>query len=178
MMFAAVVAIHLACGAEWLEKAALPDAEAISWVKRQLKEDRQLEKLRGVQKDVATLGAKKCQTNSLPTTPEADIPVYVMISFSVPGETWVGLSTEMEKIGAVFVLRGLPNNSFKELSQRVQHLNQLGVKAPIQINPNLFTTHNIERVPTFLIVEKERSDKVTGNISLSYAVKKMGGLGK
>lgn len=160
----------------WLEKALeRSDPEAILWVKEQLALGFESKKIDERGDSTPSLIDKKCFNSGGINFPDEQPPLYVMISFSVPESTWVDLSKSMESIGAVFVLSGLPDNSFKELSRRIQHLNRLGVKSPVQINPTLFTNHQIEVVPTFLIV-KGGVRKLSGNVSLKYALEKMGGL--
>lgn len=160
---------------DWVEKITeRTDPEAMQWIKEKLTKDKQLEILRNAASESLQLTTKKCSTVTEPV--ETDIPLYVMISFSVPDSAWVSLSNAMETCGAVFVLRGLPDNSFKELSKKIQHLNHLGVKAPIQINPKHFSDYQITHVPTFLIIEDDTHRKISGNISLAYAIEKMGGI--
>jgi conjugal transfer pilus assembly protein TrbC len=180
MILAISAALNLTSGDSWIQRES---PEAVEWTKEQLKIDLELEQLKEQNKNITfgitpDLNAKKCITNFTSIASDAEIPLYVLISFSVPEETWVSLSSEMEEIGAVFVLRGLPNNSFKRLSQKIQHLNSLGVKAPIQIDPQLFTNYEISRVPSFLIIKNQAYSKVSGNISLRYALEKMGGIKK
>ncbi|MFI5343147.1 MAG: type-F conjugative transfer system pilin assembly protein TrbC [Chlamydiales bacterium] len=148
------------------------DPEAVNWVKQMLKEDHQLEVARGSsEKRIDQSGNKKCST-ATSITPDELAPIYVLISFSVPEATWVSLSKEIENRGGAFVLRGLPHNSFKELSKRIQRLNTLGVTAQVQINPKLFATYQVSQVPTFLIQNEEKYDKITGNVSLNFALNK------
>lgn len=184
MMPLFIAAAHIVCALpcfsetaqEWIEKASQKiDLETLEWVKQQLQSDVDFIKLKSEQKSSRLPETKKCLTGSI-SEASGDIPIYVMMSFSIPDQTWVSLSNEMQKVGAVFVLQGLPKNSFKDLSRKIQHLNSLGVAAPIQINPELFSKHKIEHVPTFLIQSENRSDKISGNISLAYAIEKMGGL--
>ena len=174
MMLALVAALNASyVTSDWLDMAAKrADQEAIAWVKQQLHEDSKL--VRGTEKETVTDMRKKCLT-TVSTSNNADVPVYVMISFSIPEETWVSLSAEMEKIGAVFVLRGLPNNSFKELSKRLQHLSSIGVNAEVRIDPMLYTNYKIDKAPTFLIIGKDSHHTLSGNVSLSYAMETMRG---
>jgi len=176
MMLAALTALDFTCSSDWLEKSSKIDPEAVLWVKQQLNNDLELVKLRNTDQIIIQTDKKKCLTTAAQAP--SDISFYVMMSFSVPEVTWISLSKEMEKLGAVFVLSGLPNNSFKELSWKIQQLSKLGVNATIQIDPDLFTNNQIDRVPTFLIPRKEGSDKVSGSISLACALEKLGGLNK
>ena len=173
MILALVAVLNASLTSDWLDMTAKKaDQEAIAWVKQQLHEDFKL--VKGTEKEPVPDMRKKCLTTVI-TANNAEVPVYVMISFSVPEETWVSLSAEMEKIGAVFVLRGLPNNSFKELSKRLQHLSSIGVNAEVRIDPMLYTTYKIDKAPTFLIIDKDFHYTISGNVSLSYAMETMRG---
>lgn len=149
------------------------DAEDCNWIKKMLQQDPHVEaaKAHCTQSSLTSFEKKKC-TTSISSTPDEVAPIYILISFSVPDHVWVGLSKELENKGGIFVLRGLPRNSFKELSKKIQHLDKLGVKVPIQINPKLFTAYQATLVPTFLIQYNEGYDKITGNISLTFALEK------
>lgn len=176
MMFALVAALNASyVTSDWLDMAAKrADQEAIAWVKQQLHEEIHKDPVlaKGMEKETVPDMRKKCLT-TVNASNNVEVPVYVMISFSVPEETWVSLSAEMEKVGAVFVLRGLPNNSFKELSKRLQRLSSIGVNAEVRIDPMLYTTYKIDKAPTFLIIEKDFYHILSGNVSLSYAMEAM-----
>lgn len=150
------------------------DPEAMNWVRQMLREDSQLEKVKepSSKQKIQFSETTKCSTISS-SIPDETMPIYVLISFSVPEEAWVDLSKELEEKGGAFVLRGLPHNSFKELSKKIQRLNLLGVSAPIQINPKLFSTYQVSHVPTFLIQNGEEYDKIRGNVSLKAALGKV-----
>lgn len=99
--------------------------------------------------------------------------IFVAMSFSVPESVWLSLSKELEKAGGIFVLRGLPNNSFNELASKLLSLKSKGVNAPIQLDPKFFQVHHITSVPAFLIKEEREVYKIQGNISLKFALSKM-----
>lgn len=99
-----------------------------------------------------------------------DNKFMVFISFSVPDTYWIGISQEISRIGGVFLLRGLPNNSFEEFSQKVLSLRKKGLTAPIQINPILFQEFGIETVPTYVVSDEGRYDKLSGMVSVRYAL--------
>lgn len=178
----ATLTTNAPCDAEWLSMAAnKADQETVEWVKQQLLEDQELVKRRHGEIDVIPSTHKKCLTTVSSQGEEVkETSVYVMISFSVPDQTWVSLSAEMEKIGAVFVLRGLPSNSFKELSKKLQHLSKLGVKSEVRLDPMLYTTYKIEKAPTFLIIDKDKEEyhTLSGNVSLGFAMETMVGKGE
>jgi type-F conjugative transfer system pilin assembly protein TrbC len=115
---------------------------------------------------------KKCLV-ALPSVENIQTSLYVFVSFSLPEETWLTLSQEVTKVGGVLVLRGLPNNSFKQLAHKVHALREKGVLAPVQIDPKLFSKFAVTKIPCFVTTYKEDFDKLTGNVSLKFALEKM-----
>jgi|GEM_PF-6176530 len=99
-----------------------------------------------------------------------DPKVYICISFSVPDAIWLSLSKELESYSGVFVVRGLPSNSFQEFSAKLANLKKRGMSATVQIDPLLFQEHKIEHVPTFLSMEGEEANRVSGTVSLKYVL--------
>lgn len=112
---------------------------------------------------------KQCRTN---TTDFMNNPfkMYVFLSFSVPRETWLELSKDLQKVNGVIVLKGLPENSFIELAKRIQELDKEGLSIPVQIDPLLFEKYSIVQTPSYIVVEENRFDKVTGNLSINGAL--------
>ena len=100
-------------------------------------------------------------------------PLRVFASFSMPEETWIQLSKDLEKIGGIFVLKGLPNGSFQEFLQKVMELRKKGVAVSIEIDPDSFEKYEVTAVPTFVLVNGESFEKVVGNVSVSYALEKL-----
>lgn len=96
--------------------------------------------------------------------------VVVFVSFSMPDTVWLPLSREIEKVGGVFVLQGLPSNSFKALADKIYALRQKGIHATIQLHPQLFEKYQINKVPTFLVRDGNLEDKLVGNVSLRYVL--------
>ena len=101
---------------------------------------------------------------------EKEESLTVFMSFSLSDQVWIEISKVMEKVGGRMVIRGLPQNRFVELSRKIQDLSCQGVKATIQIHPKLFQQHNIEQVPVFLVSEETKHDKLSGNVSLAFAL--------
>jgi conjugal transfer pilus assembly protein TrbC len=116
---------------------------------------------------------KKCVT-TLPDAPE-DPSIFVFASFSMPETAWLSLSEELVKSRGVFILRGLPKNSFKELAKRLYDLRKKGMKATVQVDPRLFSRYNIQTVPSFIITENDHFKKLAGNVSLTFALEKLRG---
>jgi len=111
-------------------------------------------------------------------TPEEGEGLFVFLSFSVPDRVWIETSKFMEKTGGTILIRGLPQNSFVQLSKKIQQMGRRGVQAPIQIHPKMFQKHNVEEVPVFLITEGEKQDRLAGNVSLGFALDTMAGKGE
>ncbi len=108
---------------------------------------------------------KKC----LPSLTSAQLPTYelmVFMSFSVPLESWKDWSQSLEKVGGIFVLRGLPDNSFRIFAQKVKELRKDGVNVPIYIDPEAYEKYEIQGVPSTVLLDGEKYDKMTGNIHL------------
>lgn len=153
---------------------------------RSFAKDKSLEKeilkqeLKAVKQQVASTpiskseinGRKKCAISSNTLEPNSN-SLYVFVSFSLSEQTWLQLSKEMEKLGGILVLRGIPENSFKKFALKMRGLHQKGLKSHVQIEPRLFSRFQIEKVPTFVTVDSETFDKVCGNISLKFALEKM-----
>jgi type-F conjugative transfer system pilin assembly protein TrbC len=114
----------------------------------------------------------KCITGS-PIINDPQSPLYIFVSFSMSDTTWLSLSKEAEGIGGILVLRGLPENSFKQLAVKMHNLRKQGLRATVQIDPRLFVKYNIDKVPCFVTTEEERFDKLSGNVSLAFALDKM-----
>lgn len=118
-------------------------------------------------------GLNLCTQCDFVAAPPQEESLLVCISFSVPKESWVSLSNEVEKTGGAFIVRGLPDNSFQQLAYRVKELKDAGVNVPIHIDPRCFKKYLISEVPSFVVVDGGRYDKVAGNISLKGALELM-----
>lgn len=149
----------------WLnEVKGRVDEEAISWLREKIKiaDSNTPSEIRGP--------CKECQVTPLKEDPDQDL--YICMSFSVPDSLWLDLSMELEQEKGVFVLRGLPDNSFKLLASKLLNLKKQGLNASIIVFPHIFEEYDITEVPSFIYVGKE-SHKITGAISLDYALSKI-----
>ncbi len=97
--------------------------------------------------------------------------LMTFMSFSVPLESWKEWSKSLEKIGGVFVLRGLPGNSFQIFAQKIKELRNAGINAPIYVDPEAYHKYGIQAVPTTVLLDGEKYDKITGNIHLEAALR-------
>lgn len=108
-----------------------------------------------------------CKTSA---NTKEDYSIYLMMTFDLPENIWMEYSPVLEKIGGSFIVRGLPNDSFLEFAKAVKRLRDRGVKAPIQLNPKLFERFSIDRAPSIVLVDGDKYDKISGTVSISYAL--------
>jgi len=99
-----------------------------------------------------------------------DYPLIVFISFSMPEASLLSFAKELESCGGVFVVRGLPNNSFAEFFNKLNHLKELGMDAPILIDPDSFEEYEVTEVPTIVLKGEQAFDKMTGNVPVAYTL--------
>ena len=97
--------------------------------------------------------------------------LYIFASLAMPKTRLIELIKEANNYNGVVVLRGLRNNSYKDTANFLQPIIQ-EAGAGLIIDPTLFTTYNIERVPVIVVSDAtiNKYDKITGNISLQYAL--------
>jgi len=165
----------------WFTKTQRIDEEAVQWLKGHLKERLANENLftNPLREDLKDHSSKECQTcGSENLSLDESSTLYVFMSFSLEDQLWVQFSQELERVGGVFVVRGLPQNSFKELANRIFDLQKKGVNAPIQIHPILFRECDVLLVPTIAVVDGNRYDKISGNLSIKHALEKMSAHGE
>ncbi|MFI5342794.1 MAG: type-F conjugative transfer system pilin assembly protein TrbC [Chlamydiales bacterium] len=149
----------------WIKQAAArSDPEAVAWLKEHLLEFSPVK-----------AGELSIENGSCSNESELfiDPKLFVFMSFSIPDVIWISLSHELEKVDGVFVLRGLPQQSFRELAAKILSLKEKSVSAPIQLDPKQFQAYQLTSVPAFIVTEDEQFDKVTGNVSLKFALELM-----
>lgn len=103
----------------------------------------------------------------------AEQKIYVFMSFSVPKQVWKSLMAMHARYSFTFVIRGLPDNSFKTLGKKADEIG-----CPFIIDPNLFERFQIDRVPAFVFVDGDQHEGVYGNISFDYAIEHLQKEGK
>ncbi|MCB1082530.1 MAG: type-F conjugative transfer system pilin assembly protein TrbC [Chlamydiia bacterium] len=104
-------------------------------------------------------------------SPSLSNKLFIFISFSIPEETLKELSYGLEKIGGSFLIKGLPQNSFRAFFEKSKALKEKGIFAPIVIDPEAFEDFHIEKVPTFVLKNETAFEKYEGNIPLYDALK-------
>lgn len=104
------------------------------------------------------------------TTQKKDtLQIFAFMSYSIPEQTWKDLSKQLNQYNQYTVqcvIRGLPEDSFKLLSEKI-----MSTGCPVMIHPDLFEKYHITKVPAFLFVKGDRYEGVYGNVSLDYAVR-------
>lgn len=103
--------------------------------------------------------------------------LLIFVSFSMPIPTLKSLAQQAALVRGKLVFRGLVDNSFKRTAQKLE---ELGTEA--LIDPTLFRAYSIKIVPVFVLQERSPSfpgeegiqhDRVTGNVTLHFALSKM-----
>lgn len=100
-----------------------------------------------------------------------DSKVIVFTSLSVPFASWKEHSNDLIEIDGSFILRGLPDNSFKSFFSFIKKMRKKTVEAPIGINPDLFELYKITSVPCIVVIDGDQFDKIEGNVPIDYALK-------
>jgi type-F conjugative transfer system pilin assembly protein TrbC len=97
--------------------------------------------------------------------------LYIFVSLSMPAVKLIELLQDAKKHQGTLVLRGLKNNSYKETAMFLQKVIQQGENGFI-VEPELFQRYQVTRVPQFILVDEvtKTFDKITGNITLLYAL--------
>lgn len=121
---------------------------------------------------------KSCCGNSAEARINEKPSVYVFMSFSIPQTIWLSLSQDLCKIGGTFVVRGLPQGSFKEFARLILMFKEAGIEAPIELDPRKFHDYNITGVPAFVVKGEQGFDKLSGNISLNFALDQLSNKGE
>ena len=101
-----------------------------------------------------------CAADNVVQEPE----LLVFVSFSMPETSLKTLAQQVRKADGKLIFRGLVNGSFKLMSEKLRHLGE-----EVWIDPTLFAKYKITKVPTFIY----RGRRLTGNVTLDYALKKM-----
>lgn len=93
--------------------------------------------------------------------------LLVFVSFTLPKEALQTLVESVQKAGGMVVIRGLIDNSFVKTAALLKDL-----KGSVQLDPKVFEKYHIKSVPTFVLEEGDKQDRLTGNVSLDYVLEK------
>lgn len=105
--------------------------------------------------------------------------LLIFVSSSVPTNSLISLALQARKSGALLVFNGFIENSFKKTVRFIHDLNKDGVRAIIE--PHAFIAFSVEQVPTFVAIAEGNNcnlkvctplhDKISGNVTLNYALR-------
>jgi len=108
--------------------------------------------------------------------------IMIFISFSMPEKNIKEWLQQAELIHAPVIIRGLVNNSFKDTIKKMSQFTNDN-HGGVQLDPTLFQRYQITKVPAVVIKNtseclpnqtcEENYDVIYGNITLSYALKKV-----
>lgn len=139
---------------------------------RKLKTPSSTERLSDAKDFLQTRRCKgKCP--SFQPTSEFEPSLQVCISFSVPVQVWKDLNEDLIRHQGVFVVKGLPNNSFQAFAEKVLELRKYRVTAPIRIDPKLFDRLKVNQVPLFVVTQKDETHTVSGSVTIPYVMECM-----
>lgn len=106
--------------------------------------------------------------------------IRVFVSSSMSKQLLTSYAKEAEKYGAVLVFKGLPNGSWRELSELVHSILGDSDKVALQIDDEAFARFGISTVPSFVLSSDFRDnwqeeklglfDKVNGNVGIRGAL--------
>ncbi len=88
---------------------------------------------------------------------------YIFVSLNLPKNLLEQYNQIAKQTGAKLVLRGFKNNSFKDTIEVTQ-------KLALQVDPITFKKFGITSVPSFVLVDDNKFDKLVGNVSIKYAL--------
>jgi len=106
-------------------------------------------------------------------TPNVEPSLQVCMSFSVPTQVWKDLNEDLIRHQGVFVVRGLPNNSFQAFAQKVLEFRKHGITAPIRMDPKLFERLKVHQVPLFVVKKQDETHTVSGTVTIPYVIELM-----
>lgn len=142
-----------------------PDQNFVRWAEELVSESL---KIQNIMKPENNQNQRKCSMHSTDDLDRQTLnypKLMGFISFSIPMDTLLEISLHLQRVGGAFVIRGLPENSFKLLSEKIVELKKRGVNIPILIDPKAFELHKVEQVPTYVLFDGFKFDKIAGNIS-------------
>ncbi len=104
--------------------------------------------------------------------PNIENGILVFVSFSMSGSALKQLSMDSKKYGATLVLRGVYQDSFLKMKDKILSIHPAGLH--LSIDPNLFDDYKISRVPTFVLVKNGHEiNRLSGNVTLEFASEKL-----
>ena len=108
--------------------------------------------------------------------------LMVFVSHSMNTSLLKSYAKEAEKYGGVLVFKGLPGESFKELTKLVAAIQGKNDDCPMQIDDEAFELYGINRVPAIILSREDDCapwqtcklsyDKIIGNVGIKFALEK------
>lgn len=125
-----------------------------------------------VQDDASNANKASCKGKcpSIKSIPDSEPSLQVCMSFSVPIQVWKDLNEDLIRHQGVFVVKGLPNNSFQTFAAKVLEFRKHGITAPIRIDPKLFERLTVNQVPLFVVKQKDETHTVSGTLTIPYVM--------
>ena len=118
----------------------------------------------------ANKGSYNGKCPSFHPTTESDPTLQVCMSFSVPIQVWKDLNDDLIRNQGVFVVKGLPNNSFQAFAGKVLEFRKYGITAPIRIDPKLFERLKVNQVPLFVVNQNDETHTVSGTVAIPHVM--------
>lgn len=108
------------------------------------------------------------------TKPDDSAPVVMMfVSFSMPEDDLRERVKDAAGLGVTVSLRGMVNGDMRQTGTRIAQLVKETNTGGMQIDPVSFRRYGIASVPTLVVTCEKKSDRVSGDISLREALKKV-----
>jgi type-F conjugative transfer system pilin assembly protein TrbC len=140
--------------------------------------------------DTSLVSSRNPHDDKMSASKNPEPKLLVFVSFSMPKASLRALAEEAGKHNAVMVMRGLKGDSFKTTQQAFLEIigvdknldlknmiNQETINQDMQgfeVNPELFKTYKITQVPVFVLIKNTQEiSRLSGNVSLDYAAKKL-----
>lgn len=124
------------------------------------------------QDDASNANKASCKGKcpSFKPIPDSEPSLQVCMSLSVPTQVWKDLNEDLIHHQGVFVVKGLPNNSFQAFAAKVLEFRKHGITAPIRIDPKLFERLKVNQVPLFVVKQKDETHTVSGTVTIPYVM--------
>ena len=106
--------------------------------------------------------------------------LQIFVSSSMPRQLLKAYAKEASRYNGVLVFRGLPQGSFRKLTELVMDISDEKGEAAMQIDDEAFRGFDIKTVPTIVLSKpaamfsgqtaKDKFDKISGNITIKAAL--------
>lgn len=174
------IIIFLSVEGEDFKQSSLEDVEFAKEMSKQ--QTLELEKFHSIAKNLDFMikklpesgkGCKSCRSyvQGIPRKEHRD-GILVFISFSMPKTSLIELNNQADKYNAILVMRGIYKNSFTKMKEKILTISSKGLT--VEIDPQLFKQYGIKQVPTYVLLKEGKElNRLTGNVSLEFAYKKL-----